>query len=98
MQFYVDGKPDPAIIEFLPESLITRVQLWNLSVKRVVSNFYDFYIGDIAFLATILGMESNEACWCLLCYSGTNLFNCDSEDCVSKQRTVQNMNACLLKY
>jgi hypothetical protein len=68
-------------------------------VKRVVvSNFYDVYIGDIAFLTTILGMESSEACWCLLCYSGTNIFNCDSEDCVSKQRTVQNMYACLLKY
>jgi hypothetical protein len=97
MQFCVDGKPDPVIIDFLPDSPTTRVQLWNLRVKRVASNFCDFCIGDIAFLATVLGMESSEACHCLLRASGTDQFNCDLEDCMSKQRTVQNMCACLLK-
>jgi hypothetical protein len=77
MQFHVDGKPDPVIIDFLLDSPMTWVQQWNLRVKRVASNFCDFCIGDIAFLATILGMESSEACHCLLCASGTNKFNCD---------------------
>ena len=67
-------------------------------MKRVVSNFYDLYIGDIAFLATILGMESSEACYCLLCTLGASQFNCDLEDCVSKRRTIQNMYASLIKY
>ena len=58
MRFYVDGKPDPVLIDFLPESPITRVQPWNLRVKRVVSNFCDLCVGDIAFLATLLGMSS----------------------------------------
>ena len=98
MQFYAEDKLDPTIIQFLPGSPITRVQVWNLRVKRVVSNFYDLYIGDIAFLATILGMESSKACYCLLCTLGASQFNCDLEDCVSKQRTIQNMYASLIKY
>jgi hypothetical protein len=86
------------VIPFLPQSPISRVKIWNLKVKRVVSNFYGLYIGDITFLATILGMESSEAHWCLLCATGTKDFNCDLEDCVRKQRTVQNMYTCLLQY
>jgi hypothetical protein len=67
-------------------------------VKKVVSNFYDLYIGDIAFLATILGMESSEGSWCLLCATGAKDFNCNSEDCVRKQRTIQTMYTRLLQY
>jgi hypothetical protein len=43
-------------------------------------------------------MESSEAHWCLLCATGAKDFNCDLEDCVRKQRTVQNMYTHLLQY
>jgi hypothetical protein len=61
IQFHVTRQSEPVTIPFLGRSPITRVKRWNLRVKKIVSNFYDFYIGDIAFLATILGMEGSEA-------------------------------------
>jgi hypothetical protein len=97
--FHVTGQSEPVTIPFLGRSPITRVKRWNLRVKKIVSNFYDFYIGDIAFLATILGMEGSEAYYCLLCAAGAILgFNCEWEDCVEKKRTTENMEAALLQY
>jgi hypothetical protein len=85
IQFHVTGQSEPVTIPFLGRSPITRVKRWNLRVKKIVSNFYDFYIGDIAFLKTILGMEGSEAYYCLLCPAGATLgFNCEWEDCVEK--------------
>jgi hypothetical protein len=53
---------------------------------------------ETAFLVIILGMESSRICYCLLCPSGVKQLNCDWEDCVRYQRTVQNMHASLLEY
>jgi hypothetical protein len=99
IQFHVKGQSAPVTIPFLGRSPITRVKHWNLRVKKIVSNFYGFYIGDIAFLATILGMEGSEVYYCLLCAAGAILgFNCEWEDCVEKKRTTENMVAALLLY
>jgi hypothetical protein len=99
IRFHVTGQSEPVTIPFLGWSPITRVKRWNIPVKKIVSNFYDFYIGDIAFLATILGMEGSEAYYCLLCAAGAILgFNREWEDCVEKRRTTENMEAALLQY
>jgi hypothetical protein len=37
---------------FLPDSPMFRVKVWNITVKKVVSNFYDLHVGEIAFLVT----------------------------------------------
>jgi hypothetical protein len=77
MQFHVTGESEPSTIPFLGQSPITRVNHWNLQVKKIFSHFYNFYIGDIAFLATILGIEGSKAYYYLLCTVGAILeFNC----------------------
>ncbi len=99
IQFHVTGQSDPVTIPFLGRSPITRVKRWNLQVKKIVSNFYNFYIGTIAFLATILGMEGSKAYYCLLCAAGAILgFNCEWAVCVAKKRMTENMEVALLQY
>jgi hypothetical protein len=69
------------------------------SKERHLQLLQELHIGDIAFLATVLGMEGDrEAHHCLLHAAGAKIeFCCTWEDCVSKQRNQLNMRASLLK-
>jgi hypothetical protein len=69
-----------------------------LKVKRVLFNFCNLRVGNVALLAAVLaGMESSKASWCLLCAMGAKEFNCDWEDGVSKEKTRRNACDCLLQ-
>ena len=66
---------------------------WHqLQVKLAVSAFHDYYVGDLAFLAMLLGMNNSERNYCLLCDTKGANFNC--QEVATRARTVQSLLDC----
>jgi hypothetical protein len=75
------------------------VSAHQLNVKLVVTNFHDFYVGDLAFLAMLLGMVRSEHQQCILCTTRATDFNLpDSNIIVAWKRTVHSLQSCLRLY
>jgi hypothetical protein len=71
---------------------------WNLQCVKTISQFFDFYIGDLAFLALILGLVNSDSYWCVLCSLNGRTFNCDEEQVEEKLRTMENIRELLVQY
>ena len=63
---------------------------WHeLQATVTVSKFVDYYVGDLAFLAMLLGMTNSERNYCLLCDTTAANFNCNCNE--ASKRTLQNL-------
>jgi hypothetical protein len=69
---------------------------FELKAHLVVSRFNELVVGDLAFLAMILGMNNSSGYRCVLCTKTGAKFNCDHNSL--EPRTKALMEACLAKY
>ena len=67
MCYAYHGSDDISVHEVHLPTHLAELETFQLGAKKVISNFYDLYVGDIAFLATLLGMEGAEGSRCLQC-------------------------------
>jgi hypothetical protein len=71
----------------------------QLSVKMIVTNFHDFYVGDLQFLANLLGMTNSERYHCLMCEMTADKFNLPNNNTViDKKRTIYSLQHCLRQF
>ena len=89
---------DNCTIDLNKEKRFEGADFKSFKVEVIVNNFYDFYIGDLAFLAMLLGMPNAETKHCILCELLFHGFNCGKEITMSKLRTLEKLNKCLIEW
>jgi hypothetical protein len=72
------------------------IPFYELQARMVVSNFNELFIGDLAFLAMLVGMNNSAGQHCLLCMHRAKDFNCPHTSLVP--RTKAKLEECLAEY
>jgi hypothetical protein len=72
------------------------VNFFELSAKKTVSCFNELFIGDLAFLAMLIGMNNSSGNHCLMCMLKGSEFNCPTN--VVNHRTKASLVQCLEEY
>jgi hypothetical protein len=52
------------------------LQYFELAARVTISTFNELFIGDLAFLAMLVGMNNSSGAHCLMCMMGRGKFNC----------------------
>jgi hypothetical protein len=72
-----DEPPGHRVIQLDDVLIFKDISHLQLSAKLVVRNFNQLYVGDLAFLAMLIGMNNSAGDHCLLCMHKGSEFNCD---------------------
>lgn len=72
------------------------VPYFELATVMTVSRFNELFIGDLAFLAMLIGMNNSSGTHCLLCMKSKAEFNCNHQSLVP--RTKESLRECLEQY
>jgi hypothetical protein len=73
------------------------VKYYDLRTKVTVTTFHHLFIGDLAFLAMVIGMTNSSGAHCLMCTKTKNQFNCNHFSDL-KLRTKEELVANLEQY
>jgi hypothetical protein len=82
----------------LDDPVFADVPFFELGAKVVISSFNELFIGDLAFLAMLIGMNNSSGAHCLMCLSKGADFNCPHADTMAQLRTKASLVECLEKY
>jgi hypothetical protein len=76
------------------------IPFYELGAKVVIHEFNELFIGDLAFLAMLIGMDHSSGAHCLMCTLKGSEFNLDDGDSTNPPtlRTKENLAECLEKY
>jgi hypothetical protein len=80
----------------IDDPVFFNVPFFELGTKLVISSFNELFIGDLAFLAMLIGMNHSSSAHCLMCMLKKSEFNCAHGDLVL--RTKETMEHCLEQY
>jgi hypothetical protein len=72
------------------------VPYFELATVMTVSRFNELFIGDLAFLAMLIGMNNSSGTHCLICMKSRAEFNCNHQSLVP--RTKESLRECLEQY
>jgi hypothetical protein len=72
------------------------VPFFELGAKLIVSAFNELFIGDLAFLAMLIGMNNSSGTHCLMCMFKRSQFNCNHNSIT--HRTKESLVECLEEY
>jgi hypothetical protein len=72
------------------------IPYFQLAAKVVISTFNELFIGDLAFLAMLIGMNNSSGAHCLICMLKKSDFNCDHTQLTP--RTKESLAECLEEY
>ena len=61
----------------IDDPVFTGVPYYELGARVVISGFNELFIGDLAFLAMLIGMNHSSGSHCLMCMKKGSEFNCD---------------------
>ena len=67
----------------------------HLVLVKVISNFHDLHVGDLAFLCMAIGMNHSDGAHCIHCKKKARQFNCNEiqpEDIRTKQSLTTSLN------
>jgi len=67
----------------------------DLRTSKVVGNFHDLYVGDLAFLAMAIGMNNSSGAHCIQCTKKAREFNCDQ---INDVRTKASLTECVNEF
>jgi hypothetical protein len=95
---YSYGDNDASQRTIVLEDPFEGVEFFHLDAKVVVSCFNQLYIGDLAFLALLLGMNHSSGAWCLLCKLLGAQFNPGPDKAPPQARTKETLKECLAKF
>jgi hypothetical protein len=74
------------------------ILFYDLGAKVVIHEFHELFIGDLAFLAMLIGMDHSAGAHCLMCTSKASEFNLSDESPIATLRTKENLAECLEQY
>ena len=80
----------------IDDPVFNGVQYFELGAKVVISKFNELFIGDLAFLAMLIGMTNSAGDHCLMCMLKGSEFNCSATDMTL--RTKESIVECLEQY
>ena len=80
----------------LEDPIFVGVPVYELGAKVTISEFNELFIGDLAFLAMLIGMNHSSGSHCLLCKLKGSEFNC--EHSLLALRTKETLVECLEEY
>jgi hypothetical protein len=69
---------------------------FELGAKLIVSCFNELFIGDLAFLAMLIGMNNSSGSHCLMCMFKGAQFNCNHNSIT--KRTKESLTECLEEF
>jgi hypothetical protein len=72
------------------------VRFFELGANVVINEFNELFIGDLAFLAMLIGMNHSAGDHCLMCTLKESEFNCSATDMTL--RTKESVVECLEQY
>jgi hypothetical protein len=72
------------------------VPYFELAARVVISAFNELFIGDLAFLAMLIGMNNSSGQHCLICMMKKRQFNCEHTQLTP--RTKESLAECLERY
>lgn len=97
LQFYCDGDTNVQD-KIISDDAFSSVPAHRIGIKKVITSFHDFYMGDLAFLAMTLGMEGSDGYHCLLCNKGGSKFNCPYHEVEGNRRTLGSITQALITF
>jgi hypothetical protein len=78
------------------DEVFANIPYFELSAKIVITTFNELFIGDLAFLAMLIGMNNSSGDHCLLCMFKGRQFNCNHNSIT--KRTRESLVDCLEQY
>ena len=72
------------------------VPFHDFRIRKIVSNFNDLYVGDLAFLAMSIGMNNSAGAHCVHCFTKSSNFNCQTmhpQDARTKASLTNDLNS-----
>jgi hypothetical protein len=82
----------------LDDPMFSGVPFYELGAKVVITQFNELFIGDLAFLAMLIGMNHSSSSHCLMCMLKGSEFNCDHNINNLTLRTKEKLVECLEEY
>jgi hypothetical protein len=67
----------------LDDPVFEGVHFFELRSRLVVTTFNELFIGDLAFLAMLIGMNKSAGAHCLMCMCKAADFNCPEHEVLS---------------
>jgi hypothetical protein len=80
----------------IDDPVLRHVPFFELGAKVVISTFNELFIGDLAFLAMLIGMNNSSGAHCLICMLKKSQFNCEHTQLTP--RTKESLAECLEEY
>jgi hypothetical protein len=100
MTFAYEDPTHPGLETFgaihIDDDIFQGVPFFELSARIVISCFNELFIGDLAFLAMLIGMNNSSGAHCLICMLKKSEFNCEHTQLTP--RTKQSLAHCLEEY
>jgi hypothetical protein len=90
-----DGTPHFGSVT-LDDKMFSDVPYHELAAKMTISKFNECFIGDLAFLAMLIGMKNSSGDHCLMCEKKGSEFNCNHNQLT--MRTRASLEACLAEF
>jgi hypothetical protein len=93
---------DAAALRFgtvcIDDPVFEGVPYYQLAAKVTVSSFNELFIGDLAFLAMLIGMNNSSGNHCLMCMLKGSEFNCEQGVRLDQHRTKESLVECLEEF
>jgi hypothetical protein len=80
----------------MDDPVFYNIPYFELGAKLVISSFNELFIGDLAFLAMLIGMDNSSMHHCLLCTSKRSDFNCSHDNLT--MRTKETIADCFQRF
>jgi hypothetical protein len=80
----------------LVDPIFNDVPHFQLGAKVTVSSFNELFIGNLAFLAMLIGMNNSSGSHCLVCLKKGSEFNCNHKQCT--KHTKETLEYSLEQY
>jgi hypothetical protein len=80
----------------IKDPVFFNVPYFELEAQVIITTFNELFIGDLAFLAMLIGMNNSSAAHCLLCMFKGSQFNCNHNSLM--RRTKEKLEECLEEY
>jgi hypothetical protein len=81
----------------IDDPIFEGVHYFELGARVTISTFNELFIGDLAFLAMLIGMNNSSGAHCLMCMMGRSEFNCPLHEQLVF-RTKEKLEECLEQF
>jgi hypothetical protein len=80
----------------IDDPVFAEIPFFDLVAKLIITSFNELFIGDLAFLAMLIGMNNSSGSHCLMCMFKGSQFNCNHNSLT--KWTKESLMECLEEY